>query len=68
MTSMEFIHLHLTEVISDVTLVVYARVSHEMAQFVIKIAHLHWRFQCNQPHNLRRYPVTVSFLDCGCWF
>ena len=44
MTSMEFIHLHLTEVISDVTLVVYARVSLEIAQFVIKIAHLHWRF------------------------
>ena len=44
MTLMEFIHLDLTEVISDVTLVVYARVSHEMAQFVIKIAHLHWQF------------------------
>ena len=44
MTLMEFIHLDLTEVISDVTLVVYARVSHEMAQFVIKIAHLHWEF------------------------
>ena len=44
MTLMEFIHLHLTEVICEVTLVVYALVSHEMAQFVIKIAHLHWRF------------------------
>ena len=47
MTLMEFIHLDLTEVISDVTLVVYARVSHEMPQFVIKKAHLHWRFQWN---------------------
>ena len=68
MTEMEFIHLNLTEVISDVTLVVYARVSQEMAQFVIKVAHLHWRFQWNQPHNLKRYPVTVFFLDYGSWF
>ena len=68
MTLIEFIHLDLTEVISEVTLVVYARVSHQMAQFVIEIAHMHWRFQWDQPHNLKRYPATVSFLDYGCWF
>ena len=68
MTEMEFIHLDLTEMIPDVSLVVYACVSHEMAQFVIKITHLHGRFQWHQPHYLKRYPVTVSFLDYGSWF
>ena len=62
-----WIYLSYTEVISDAIFFVYPcaapsqkyeRVSHEMAQFVLKIAHL----------TIRRYPVTVSSPDYGSCF
>lgn len=67
------IYWRLAKVISDAILLVYSltgvlvkivRVSHEMAQFVLKIAYL-WLFRWNQPHYWKRYPVTVSFPDYG---
>ena len=44
-----------------------ARMSSEMAQFVLKIAHLATVFWWNQPDYWRRYPVTVSYPDYGSW-
>ena len=64
-----------TELISDVTLLVYplrgalaksAAVSHEMAQFVLKIAHLAISIW-NQPHYCKMYPAAVSYPDYGSW-
>ena len=64
-----------TEVISDVTLLVYplsrcplknAAVSHEIAQYVLKIAHLAISIW-NQSHYWKRYPVAVSNPDYGSW-
>ena len=64
-----------TEVISDVILLVYplrdalaktAAVSHEMAQHVLKIAHLAISI-LNQPHYWKMYPVAVSYPDYGSW-
>ena len=44
-----------------------ARASHEMAQFMLKIAHLAILMEPTLHYYWRRYPVTVSYPEYGSW-